>query len=175
MATTTTRAFSILFVPPLPISQIDIPTNLQKQHFLSLFLFIPIWPSVRTQFARLLSSPPLSLPPSATFPVQLPPSLYHHLQYLLSRLPRQVLFLFLNAATHYICVRGVNMLASRSSALTVTIVLNIRKLVSLLLSIYLFGNKLSLMVMVGAMVVFGGGGMYAAESQRVNKQKWKKG
>jgi solute carrier family 35 (UDP-xylose/UDP-N-acetylglucosamine transporter), member B4 len=72
-------------------------------------------------------------------------------------------------------VRGVNMLASRSSALTVTIVLNIRKLVSLLLSIYLFGNKLSLMVMVGAMVVFGGGGMYAVESQRVNKQKWKKG
>jgi len=82
-------------------------------------------------------------------------------------MPRQVFFLLLNAATHYICVRGVNVLASRSSALTVTIVLNIRKLVSLLLSIWLFGNALNWGVVIGAVVVFGGGFMYAVESQRI--------
>lgn len=56
-----------------------------------------------------------------------------------------------------------------SSALTVTIVLNIRKLVSLLLSIYLFGNKLNAGVLFGATVVFGGGFLYGLESQRQNR------
>lgn len=72
----------------------------------------------------------------------------------------------MNALTHYICVRGVNVLASMSSALTVTIVLNIRKLVSLLLSIYLFGNELNAGVLLGAIVVFGGGFLYGVEGQR---------
>ena len=58
------------------------------------------------------------------------------------------------------------MLGAMASALTVTIVLNIRKLVSLLLSIWLFGNKLNAGVMAGAGVVFAGGLVYGLESQR---------
>ncbi|PWW79220.1 UAA transporter [Tuber magnatum] len=124
-------------------------------HFLSLFLFIPFIPSIRTQYHRLLESPPLPLPTSQ-FP-----------RVSQIQIPRQVFFLLLNATTHYICVRGVNVLASRSSALTVTIVLNVRKLVSLLLSIWLFGNALNWGVVTGAVVVFGGGFMYAVENMRV--------
>ncbi|RPB02367.1 UAA transporter [Choiromyces venosus 120613-1] len=124
-------------------------------HFLSLFLFTPFIPSIQTQYHKLLKSPPLPLPTA-----QLP-------QLSRIQIPRQVFFLLLNAATHYVCVRGVNVLASRSSALTVTIVLNIRKLVSLLLSIWLFGNALNWGVVMGAVVVFGGGFMYAVESQRI--------
>ncbi|KAA8573662.1 hypothetical protein EYC84_005243 [Monilinia fructicola] len=45
----------------------------------------------------------------------------------------------MNVLTQYACIRGVNLLAAASSALTVTIVLNVRKLISLLLSIWLFG------------------------------------
>lgn len=52
-----------------------------------------------------------------------------------------------------------------------TIVLNVRKLVSLFVSIWLFGNELPLGVMVGAGVVFAGGGVYAWEGTRM--QKWK--
>jgi len=48
-------------------------------------------------------------------------------------------------------------------------VLNIRKLVSLLLSIWLFGNELHAQVLLGAAVVFGGGFLYGLESQRQNK------
>ena len=58
------------------------------------------------------------------------------------------------------------MLAARTSALTVTIVLNVRKLVSLFLSIYLFGNYLPPGVVVGAFIVFVAGGIYSLESQR---------
>ena len=80
--------------------------------------------------------------------------------------PQLVLAAVVNAMTQYACIRGVNRLAARSSALTVTIVLNVRKLVSLLLSIWLFGNSLSVGVLVGATLVFGSGALYAREGQR---------
>ncbi|KAK6379800.1 uncharacterized protein PV06_00321 [Exophiala oligosperma] len=75
--------------------------------------------------------------------------------------PRPVLLLVLNAATQLLCIVGVNRLSAQSSSLTVSIVLNIRKLASLLLSIWLFGNQLPSGVMVGAAIVFLGGALYA--------------
>ncbi|KAL6249107.1 golgi uridine diphosphate-N-acetylglucosamine transporter [Rhinocladiella similis] len=75
--------------------------------------------------------------------------------------PRPVLLLLLNAATQLLCIVGVNRLSAQSSSLTVSIVLNIRKLASLILSIWLFGNDLPSGVMVGAAIVFLGGGLYA--------------
>lgn len=128
-------------------------------HALSLILFIPFARSIRGQFQRLLSSKPLPPQPYLAPPVNA----------ILECVPRQVVFLILNAITQYVCIRGVNILGSIASALTVTIVLNIRKLVSLLLSIWLFGNRLGPGVMLGAAVVFGGGFMYALESQRQAK------
>ena len=53
-----------------------------------------------------------------------------------TQVPSQLVFLVTNVLTQYACIRGVNLLAAVSTALTVTIVLNIRKLVSLLLSIW---------------------------------------
>lgn len=81
------------------------------------------------------------------------------------RVPSQLVFVAANILTQYACIRGVNLLAAVSSALTVTIVLNIRKLVSLLLSIWLFGNVLAGGTIVGALLVFGGGALYAMDSR----------
>ena len=67
----------------------------------------------------------------------------------------------------------MNLLGARTSALGVTIMLNVRKLVSLFLSIWLFGNELPVGVMVGAAVVFAGGGVYAWEGTRTQKRKIK--
>ncbi|KIY03356.1 uncharacterized protein Z520_00047 [Fonsecaea multimorphosa CBS 102226] len=75
--------------------------------------------------------------------------------------PRPLILLLLNAATQLLCIIGVNRLSAQSSSLTVSIVLNIRKLVSLVLSIWLFGNQLPLGVVMGAVIVFVGGGLYA--------------
>ena len=44
--------------------------------------------------------------------------------------------------------------------------LNVRKLVSLLLSIWFFGNKLAPGVLMGAAIVFVGGGLYAVPSSK---------
>ncbi|KAI1831911.1 hypothetical protein DTO027I6_7326 [Penicillium roqueforti] len=85
----------------------------------------------------------------------------------LAHLPVQVAYLAMNALTQYLCIRGVHLLSAKSSSLTVTIFLNVRKLVSLLLSIYLFGNNLAGGVLVGAALVFVGGGLYGFEGARL--------
>jgi solute carrier family 35 (UDP-xylose/UDP-N-acetylglucosamine transporter), member B4 len=145
--------------------------NLFYSHFLSIPLFIPFFPKMLAQFRLLTTSPPISLsltpltsylPPTFSTAFQIPQAI---------SMPKHLLSLLINALTQFACIRGVNLLGSRASALTVTIVLNIRKLASLLLSVRLFGNKLSPVVMTGAMVVFTAGAMYAWESQRLASQK----
>ncbi|PYI07438.1 UPD-GlcNAc transporter (Mnn2-2) [Aspergillus sclerotiicarbonarius CBS 121057] len=81
-------------------------------------------------------------------------------------IPIHVTYLLVNALTQYLCIRGVHLLSAKSSSLTVTVILNIRKLVSLLLSIYLFGNALSPGVLIGALFVFIGGALYGFEGAR---------
>jgi UDP-xylose/UDP-N-acetylglucosamine transporter B4 len=95
------------------------------------------------------------------------------LQPIFSQTPSKVLYLILNALTQYFCIRGVHLLSAKSSSLTVTIVLNIRKLVSLMVSIYMFGNALATGVLVSAAVVFIAGGIYGFEGARIKKRKEK--
>ncbi|UPK97911.1 hypothetical protein LCI18_008846 [Fusarium solani-melongenae] len=128
--------------------------NLFYSHALSLPLFLPFAPSMARTFAHLMSSTPVQLPSllsiaTTSFPV-----------------PSQIFYLITNVLTQYACIRGVNLLAAVSTALTVTIVLNIRKLVSLLLSIWLFGNTLAPGTLVGAIIVFSAGGLYSVGSRK---------
>ncbi|RAL01485.1 putative UPD-GlcNAc transporter (Mnn2-2) [Aspergillus ibericus CBS 121593] len=81
-------------------------------------------------------------------------------------IPIRATYLLINAMTQYLCIRGVHLLSAKSSSLTVTVILNIRKLVSLLLSIYMFGNTLSPGVLIGALFVFIGGALYGFEGAR---------
>ncbi|KAJ0416182.1 UAA transporter [Aspergillus carlsbadensis] len=93
---------------------------------------------------------------------------------IITGVPVQVFYLLLNALTQYWCIRGVHLLSAKSSSLTVTIVLNIRKLVSLLLSIRLFGNSLSHGVLAGAVLVFVGGATYGFEGARLRRTSVKR-
>ena len=139
--------------------------NLFYSHLLSLPLFVPFVPSMIRQFARLAASAPLSLPLGRLLGSD---TVAQDVQKGLDqiRLPSQLVFLALNVLTQYACIRGVNLLAAASTALTVTIVLNIRKLVSLLFSIWLFGNRLATGTLVGAMVVFFAGGLYSLDPKK---------
>lgn len=49
--------------------------------------------------------------------------------------------------------------------------LNIRKLVSLFASIWLFGNRLPIGVLLGAAIVFASAGVWAAEGQRLRRHE----
>jgi UDP-xylose/UDP-N-acetylglucosamine transporter B4 len=133
-------------------------------HTLSLPFFLMRMPELRSQ------SQTLFLEPSPwTAYVAAERFCYRRVQWLhvlIGKVPIQLVYLLLNACTQYFCIKGVAQLSARSSSLTVGIVLNIRKLVSLLLSIWLFGNRLAPGVLVGAAIVFVGGGLYALPSSK---------
>ncbi|KAJ5715694.1 UDP-N-acetylglucosamine transporter yea4 [Penicillium malachiteum] len=156
-------------------------------HTLSLPLFMTSWSQLSSQWSVVTSSPSLRdtfpdlsgsdyLPTFtssilATLAAMVQKSDLHAL---LDFIPIQVAYLIMNALTQYLCIRGVHLLSAKSSSLTVTVVLNIRKLVSLLLSIYLFGNYLGSGVLLGAVLVFLGGGLYGFEGARLRKMSMKK-
>ena len=125
--------------------------NLFYSHFLSLPLFLPLTPILRRQYTALSSTAPLSVPDSL-------PVLKS------ANLTQGIAFLLLNSATQIACITGVNLLSAQASAVTVTIVLNVRKLVSFVASTWLFGHRLSGMMMVGAALVFGAGALYGWET-----------
>ena len=132
--------------------------SLFYSHALPLSYFATTVSSIRPELVNLaMTSPSLSttLVSSTSFP---PTSA---LTGFLNVVPTALIMLLLNAITQYLCISGVNSLSAKSSSLTVSIVLNIRKLVSLILSIWLFGNSLPLGVLLGAGLVFAGGGLYA--------------
>ena len=152
--------------------------NLFYSHALSIPLFCFFTSPMLSQFRKLLQSShvqnsPLlarafstfSKPDQATQNTQIASVLTAPTSF--EVIPKHVFTLALNAITQYACIRGVNLLGARTSALGVSIVLNLRKLVSLFLSIWLFGNKLPLGVMLGAAVVFGSVGIWAWEGQRI--------
>ena len=160
-------------------------------HTLSLPLFLTSYPQLLSQWQVVSSSPSLlsgmftqtnassvdlSSPGinNAVLSVLRTAGGNAQVQSLLDQLPIQVAYLMMNALTQYLCIRGVHLLSAKSSSLTVTVVLNIRKLVSLLLSIYLFGNRLGSGVLVGAILVFVGGGLYGFEGARLRTAATKK-
>ncbi|KAI5310203.1 golgi uridine diphosphate-N- acetylglucosamine transporter [Ascosphaera atra] len=124
-------------------------------HALSLPFFIPALPHLASLLRQLASSPSLlSYVTRNTILTESPPGLAHrprtltyahllqsalvnspvypYLEPILAHTPVKVFYLLLNALTQYFCIRGVHILAAKSSSLTVVIVLNVRKLVSLI-------------------------------------------
>jgi UDP-xylose/UDP-N-acetylglucosamine transporter B4 len=142
--------------------------NLFYSHFLALPLFLPLWDTLSTQWSRLANTPALDLStykphPSAT-QLSTTNSLIAQGLSGAESMPQGVLFLLLNACAQLACISGVNLLSAKSSAVTVTIVLNIRKLVSFILSTLIFGHELSPLMALGSALVFGSGALYGWET-----------
>jgi len=140
--------------------------NLFYSHLLSIPMFASFTPTLHRQFLRLQNSQPFQVSP--VLAASLPPTVHKAL----ASTSQHVIYLTANAVTQLLCITGVNILSANTSAVTVTIVLNIRKLVSFLLSIWLFGNQMSGLMQVGAAMVFGAGALYGYEtSYRIPKRK----
>jgi dolichyl-phosphate-mannose-protein mannosyltransferase len=144
----------------------DWRANLFYSHLLSIPFFGLFAPVLTQQFKRLQASQSFQIPPKMA--ANLPPIVND----LLASTSSQIIYLTANAFTGLFCITGVNMLSAATSAVTVTIVLNIRKLVSFLLSIWIFGNQMGGLMKVGAAMVFGAGALYGWEtSYRIPQQK----
>lgn len=79
----------------------------------------------------------------------------------ISWVPVMWTYVAINVVSQYVCVAGVYRLTSFADPLTVNVTLTVRKFVSLLLSIWLFGNTFTIPHWVGACLVFGGAMWYA--------------
>ncbi|KZT74481.1 UAA transporter, partial [Daedalea quercina L-15889] len=133
-------------------------------HFLSMPLFLFVRKDLQAQLRALSAGSkyalPLPNPVRSMVAVTFPRSALHVGDEVL--IPEAYIPLFLNMLTQLLCVAGVHRLTARVSSLTVTLVLVVRKAVSLLISVLLFrgagrvtGGKAALM-WAGAVLVFAG-------------------
>jgi UDP-xylose/UDP-N-acetylglucosamine transporter B4 len=85
--------------------------------------------------------------------------------------PRMWVFLLGNVVTQWMCVRSVYAMTGQYGTLSCTVVLTVRKFLSLLGSVYFFNNEWTLLHWIGTTLVFSGVTAYAAVSSTVTKQK----
>lgn len=134
-------------------------------HSLALPLFYLSKDNISMELTRMSSSPPvfLSLPQSGPLaPYEAGPIV-----------PSIFVYLLLNTCTQLVCVVGVNRLTGRVSSLTVNLILTVRKAISLLLSVAVYGGQGNTEMWVGAGLVFIGTIGYST-GIRSNDQKEKK-
>jgi len=137
-------------------------------HFLSMPMFLTMRQELATQFHSLLLSPSIHIILPRTVPEI--PHISNHaftpVNYLPSSyslvIPSAVLILLLNTITQLVCVAGVHRLTSRVTSLSVTLVLVVRKAVSLLISVFLFGDRYDQMDLRSKVMMLGGAGLVFA-------------
>ncbi|XP_045619661.2 nucleotide sugar transporter SLC35B4 [Procambarus clarkii] len=110
-------------------------------HALSLPGFLLTWRSIVDHAIKFSSSP--SLPVLGSLPV-------------LAHLPRLWVYLLGNMLTQYVCISSVFTLTSECTSLTVTLILTLRKFLSLTFSIIYFQNPFTISHWIGTVLVFGG-------------------
>ena len=160
-------------------------------HLLSMPMFYFVKDDLASQLAALNASPtaqvvipsPLQLQPVRNFALDIGFSPKNGSKWTAGHitslaLPNGYVPLILNTLTQIVCVSGVHRLTSRVSSLTVTLVLVVRKAVSLLISILVFGSKESdlekrAMMWTGAALVFAGTVYYSLASRRLSGEEQK--
>ena len=132
--------------------------NMFYLHSLALPLFYFSKESIITELSRMGAGPPISLS-------SIPLGAQAYIPSCISTVPSIFLHLFANTVTQLICVIGVNRLTGRVSSLTVTLILSVRKAVSLLLSVAVYGGQTNAKMWTGAALVFLGTVGYSTRSQ----------
>lgn len=87
---------------------------------------------------------------------------------------KKVHLLLANVITQQICIRGVNLFACYTSALTLSVALLARKIISLILSVYIFGDRFSTTGYFGIIIVLSGTVLYTLGPSASNKSSRKK-
>ncbi|KAJ1931025.1 golgi uridine diphosphate-N- acetylglucosamine transporter, partial [Linderina macrospora] len=124
-------------------------------HVLALPMFLFFRNDILAQMRALSVSRPVNL---AALPVVGPlcPNI---------SVPSLWVSLVANILSQLVCVSGVHRLTSMSSSLTLNVVLNLRKLVSLVLSVVLFKNSVNAGMVAGCLMVFVGTFAYSQTNQ----------
>ncbi|WVQ75157.1 hypothetical protein IAR50_004766 [Cryptococcus sp. DSM 104548] len=143
-------------------------------HFLSIPLFSPFYSELASTYRDYASSAPMTLislplPPQSLFTsltsAPAPPTSSPTINKLIAwqdlLIPSALFALALNLFTQGLCVRGVNRLTTRVSAVTVNLVLTVRKAVSLGISVWYYGSGATWGLMIGGGMVLLGTILYS--------------
>lgn len=139
-------------------------------HFLALPMFVPLASDLREQIRVVNSSPVVSLA-SGLEPLGLVPS-KSPIGFVIDTIaiPSYWIPLLLNIATQLVCVSGVHRLTAKVSSLTVTLVLAVRKAVSLVISVLVIGGgKGDEWLWIGGFLVLAGTVLYGWDGGKQNK------
>lgn len=82
-------------------------------------------------------------------------------------MPKLWVYLLGNVITQYICIKSVFILTTECTSLTVTLVVTLRKFVSLLFSIWYFQNPFTIYHWIGTFLVFGGTFIFTETFSRI--------
>ncbi|KAJ3049076.1 hypothetical protein HK097_009896, partial [Rhizophlyctis rosea] len=135
-------------------------------HALGMPAFLLFWGDLREQVHAYSASQPVSLV-DAGAPWVAPFLSKGGWEFLRSGvwaqivMPKLWMFLLLNTVTQYVCISGVHRLSSIATAVTLNLVLSVRKFVSLLLSVFLFHNDFTKGHWIGTTAVFVGTAIYS--------------
>lgn len=108
-------------------------------HFFSLFYFITAIDNLKTHFVLWNNSEIIYAPYFESLGI-----------------PVIWFWVILNVITQYICICGVYSLVGNVGALTTTLLLTLRKFISLFISVWYFSNAFYYEHFVGALLVFSG-------------------
>lgn len=107
-------------------------------HLLPLPAFLPMYKNLAEHWTIAMNSTPLTLP------------------FLPFNVPCILFYLAGNVLTQYLCISSVYFLTTECNSLTVTLVITLRKFVSLLFSIVYFQNEFTMAHWIGTLLVFVG-------------------
>ena len=138
--------FALIISTRMGIYQEDLFTTYGKHakealfytHALPLPLFLVLGPDIAHHWGLVLASSPVTLPLLGT------------------AAPVMLLQLAANVVLQYFCILSVFVLTTECTSLTASLVLTIRKFISVLFSIWYFQNPFTPLHWVGAGLVFGG-------------------
>lgn len=84
-------------------------------------------------------------------------------------IPILVFYLILNVLTQFMCISSVYVLTTECTSLTVTLVLTLRKFLSLMFSILYFNNPFTIGHWIGTALVFTGTLIFTEVPQRIQE------
>jgi solute carrier family 35 (UDP-xylose/UDP-N-acetylglucosamine transporter), member B4 len=140
-------------------------------HFLSLPMFLPLAQDIVDQVRIMNASPPVRLYPTSFWAAS---ELEEKGALKLPHIPIFWIPLILNVLTQLVCVSGVHRLTAKVSSLTVTLVLAVRKAVSLVLSVIVMShNSGDKWLWTGSALVLAGTVLYTWDGSLSQKKRQK--
>ncbi|XP_017461091.1 PREDICTED: UDP-xylose and UDP-N-acetylglucosamine transporter [Rhagoletis zephyria] len=130
-------------------------------HLIPLPGFFFIYKNIWEHFSIAVASEPMTLPVASLIGLKV-------------QIPQMLFYLICNVITQYLCISSVYVLTTECASLTVTLVVTLRKFVSLLFSIVYFKNPFTTYHWIGTGLVFVGTIIFTEVVEQIRTRKSKK-